>query len=102
MSDGLKGWYGGNLPLWMKASCGLAAGGLGALIGTPADLSLIRMQADNTLPVEQRRNYKHVGDAFVRILREEGFTGLFKGAAPTITRAMALNMGMLASNDQVN
>ena len=29
---------------------GLAAGGLGALIGSPADLSLIRMQADGTLP----------------------------------------------------
>ena len=26
--------------------------------------------------------------------------GLFRGAAPTVTRAMALNMGMLASNDQ--
>ena len=27
--------------------------------------------------------------------------GLFKGAGPTVVRAMALNMGMLASNDQV-
>ena len=37
--------------------CGLAAGGLGALVGSPADLTLIRMQADTNLPVEQRRNY---------------------------------------------
>ncbi|CAD7695527.1 unnamed protein product [Ostreobium quekettii] len=91
---------GQNLPLWMKAACGLTAGGLGALVGTPADLSLIRMQADATLPPEQRRNYKNVLDALVRIMREEGFIGLFRGAAPTVTRAMALNMGMLASNDQ--
>ena len=35
---------GQNLPLWQKASAGLAAGGLGALVGTPADLTLIRMQ----------------------------------------------------------
>lgn len=35
---------GQNLPLWQKAACGLTAGGLGALVGTPADLTLIRMQ----------------------------------------------------------
>ena len=33
-------------------------------------------------------------------MKEEGFGGLFTGAAPTVVRAMALNMGMLASNDQ--
>lgn len=91
---------GQNLPLWQKAVCGLTAGGLGALVGTPADLTLIRMQADNTLPLEQRRNYKGVGDALVRIVREDGVAGLFRGAGPTVVRAMALNMGMLASNDQ--
>lgn len=88
------------IPLYQKALAGLAAGGMGAFVGTPADLTLIRMQADNTLPVEQRRNYKGVGDAFVRIVREDGISGLFRGATPTIYRAMALNMGMLASNDQ--
>lgn len=55
-----------NIPLYQKAFAGLAAGGLGALVGTPADLALIRMQADNTLPVEQRRNYKGVGDALLK------------------------------------
>lgn len=88
------------LPLYQKAGAGLAAGGLGALVGSPADLSLIRMQADSTLPPAQRRNYKGVGDALTRIVREEGAGGLFRGAGPTVVRAMALNMGMLASNDQ--
>ena len=88
------------VPLWQKAACGLAAGGLGALVGNPADLTLLRMQADTTLPAEQRRNYKGVVDAFTRIIREEGLGGLFTGATPTVVRAMALNMGMLASNDQ--
>ncbi|KAF6251457.1 mitochondrial substrate carrier protein [Scenedesmus sp. NREL 46B-D3] len=86
---------GKNLPLWQKAACGLAAGGLGALVGTPADLTLLRMQADNTLPVDQRRNYKGM-----RIVKEDGIAGLFRGGGPTVVRAMALNMGMLASNDQ--
>lgn len=88
------------LPLWEKAALGLTAGGLGALVGSPADLALIRMQADTTLPVEQRRGYKNAGDALIRVVKEEGIGGLFTGAGPTVVRAMALNMGMLASNDQ--
>ncbi len=34
-------------------------------MGSPADLTLIRMQADSTLPMASRRNYKGVGDAMV-------------------------------------
>ena len=89
------------LPLWQKALAGLTAGGLGALVGSPADLSLIRMQSDSTLPPERRRNYKGVGDALTRIVKDDGVAGLFRGAGPTVVRAMSLNMGMLASNDQV-
>jgi hypothetical protein len=59
-------WCAQPLPLWQKAAAGLTAGGLGALVGSPADLTLIRMQADSTLPLESRRNYKGVGDAMVR------------------------------------
>jgi solute carrier family 25 oxoglutarate transporter 11 len=83
-----------------KTVGGLVAGGLGSIIGTPADLALIRMQADSTLPVEQRRNYTGVFNALARITKEEGFTGLFKGCTPVVVRAMALNAGMLASHDQ--
>ena len=91
---------GANLSLAQKAGAGLAAGGLGALVGSPADLSLIRMQADGTLPVDQRRNYRGVGHALMDIVKKDGVGGLFVGAGTTSIRAMALNMGMLASNDQ--
>lgn len=38
---------GGNPPpLWQKAMAGSVAGALGAVIGNPADLTLVRMQAD--------------------------------------------------------
>jgi solute carrier family 25 oxoglutarate transporter 11 len=36
----------------------------------------------------------------MRIVKEDGVAGLFRGGGPTVVRAMALNMGMLASNDQ--
>ncbi|RZS12978.1 hypothetical protein BHM03_00044491 [Ensete ventricosum] len=39
----------------MKAAIGLTAGAIGACVGSPADLALIRMQADATLPAAQRR-----------------------------------------------
>lgn len=91
---------GAPLPLVQKAGAGLAAGGLGAMFGSPADLSLIRMQADKTLPVNERRNYTGVVHALSDIVKKEGVGGLFTGAGTTSIRAMALNMGMLASNDQ--
>lgn len=88
------------LPLWKKAAAGLAAGGVAAAFGNPADLSLIRMQADATLPPEARRNYTGVINALSRIVKEEGVLGLWRGSFPTVLRAMSLNMGMLATNDQ--
>jgi len=88
------------LPFWKKSVAGLLAGGIGCIFGTPADVALIRMQADGKLPLEQRRNYKHVADALVRITREEGVAGLFRGNVPVIIRASSLNLGMLATHDQ--
>ena len=57
-----------TLPFWKTSLCALSAGGIAAVIGNPADLSLVRMQADNLLPEAQRRNYKHVLDAFATIV----------------------------------
>lgn len=90
----------GKLTFAKRAFAGLAAGGLGSVVGNPCDLALIRMQADAGLPAEKRRNYKNVFDALLRISKEEGVIGLWKGCAPTVARAMALNVGMLATYDQ--
>ena len=62
---------GENLSLAQKAGAGLAAGGLGAIVGSPADLSLIRMQADGTLPPYHRRNYKGVAHEFGDIVKKD-------------------------------
>lgn len=58
------------------------------------------MQADSMLPVEERRNYKNVVDAFTRIVKDEGVTSLWKGAVPTMTRAVSLNVAMLVTYDE--
>ncbi|EEA07358.1 carrier protein, putative [Cryptosporidium muris RN66] len=88
------------LPVHTKAMIGLSAGGIAAIIGNPADLSLIRLQTDSTLPPQQRRHYKGVFNAMSRIIKDEGVLSLWRGSTPTVIRAMALNMGMLASFDQ--
>lgn len=58
------------------------------------------LKADSLLPAAERRNYANVFSALYRIAAEEGPLALWKGAGPTVVRAMALNMGMLASYDQ--
>lgn len=90
----------GSISGWKKALCACTAGFLGALIGNPADLALIRMQADTALPVEQRRNYNNVFNAFSRIVKEEGLFSLWRGCEPTVLRAVVLNLGMLAPYDE--
>lgn len=79
----------------------MSAGFVGSLVGNPADLALIRMQADTTLPLEQRRNYKNVFNAFSRIANEEGVLALWRGCTPTVIRAVVLNLAMLAPYDEV-
>jgi len=82
-----------------KVGCSLTAGGIGALVGTPAEVALIRMQADTVCPEAERRGYKNVVDALLRIGREEGLNGFFTGATPTIVRGLSINLGMLMTYD---
>ncbi|KAF4522456.1 hypothetical protein B566_EDAN002540 [Ephemera danica] len=84
----------------MKAALGMTAGMAGAFVGTPAEVALIRMTADGRLPLAERRNYRNVFDALFRITREEGVLTLWRGAIPTMGRAMVVNAAQLASYSQ--
>lgn len=79
-----------------RATAGVLAGGLAAIMGNPADLALIRMQSDGLKPAAERKNYRSVVDALRSITRSEGVAALWSGCAPTVVRAMALNFGQLA------
>lgn len=78
----------------------MCAGVVGAFVGTPAEVALIRMTADGRLPVAERRNYKNVVEALLRITKEEGILTLWRGAVPTMGRAMVVNAAQLASYSQ--
>ncbi|KAG5059204.1 hypothetical protein AAZX31_01G023500 [Glycine max] len=90
----------GTMPLGKKIEAGLIAGGIGAAVGNPADVAMVRMQADGRLPPAQRRNYKSVVDAITRMAKQEGVTSLWRGSSLTVNRAMLVTASQLASYDQ--
>jgi len=91
---------GGVLPLHHKIAAGLIAGGIGAAVGNPADVAMVRMQADGRLPLAERRNYRSVGDAIGRMARDEGVRSLWRGSSLTVNRAMIVTASQLATYDQ--
>ncbi|KAM3344725.1 mitochondrial uncoupling protein 5 [Capsicum galapagoense] len=89
-----------NMPLGKKIVAGLIAGGIGAAVGNPADVAMVRMQADGRLPPAQRRNYKSVVDAITQMTKNEGVTSLWRGSSLTVNRAMLVTASQLASYDE--
>lgn len=91
---------GQQLPFYKKALAGLSSGALGAIVGNPCDLTLVRMQADLVLPPERRSNYANFFHAVYRIIRDEGVLVLWRGTLPTVYRGMAMNVGMMSTYEQ--
>lgn len=89
-----------KLPITKKIVAGLIAGSVGAAVGNPADVAMVRMQADGRLPIEQRRNYKSVVDAISQMSKQEGIASLWRGSALTVNRAMIVTASQLATYDQ--
>lgn len=83
-----------------KAALGMTAGACGAFVGTPAEVTLIRMTADGRLPKAEQRGYSNAFNAIVRIAQEEGITALWRGVIPTMGRACVVNAAQLASYSQ--
>ncbi|XP_063537526.1 mitochondrial 2-oxoglutarate/malate carrier protein-like [Cydia strobilella] len=84
----------------LKMLIGMTAGGIGALVGNPAEVALVRMTADGRLPPEKRRNYAHVFNALGRMISEEGAGTLLRGASATVSRAAVVNGAQLSSYAQ--
>lgn len=66
----------------------MAAGAFGSLLSSPADLVMLRMQADGRLPPEARRNYRNPFHAMGQIVAKGGVLSLWEGCGPNINRAM--------------
>jgi len=89
------------VPLWKKVVAGSASGAISSIIANPTDLVKIRMQADGMAGTQGSRNYGGLLWAFIRIAKEEGILGLWKGVGATCGRATALSAVELASYDDI-
>lgn len=89
-----------DIPFIQKILIAGFSGGLGGVVGTPADLVNVRMQNDSKLPLDQRRNYKHCLEALVRIYKQEGPTRLMAGTTMASSRGMLVTIGQLAFYDE--
>uniref|UniRef100_A0A7S4FPL8 Mitochondrial carrier protein n=1 Tax=Eutreptiella gymnastica TaxID=73025 RepID=A0A7S4FPL8_9EUGL len=74
-----------NLP--QKLVSGGLAGALAGGVACPADVVLVRMQADGNLPAHLKRGYRNVLHGLYCIVTQEGLTSLFRGLGPLLTRA---------------
>ena len=79
------------------AIAGALAGAAGGLVGNPADVVLVRMQADATKPAAERYGYKNCVDGLVKIVRSEGVGALARGLTPNVVRASLMNASQLGS-----
>ncbi|KAJ5777356.1 hypothetical protein N7520_000602 [Penicillium odoratum] len=76
-----------------------ASGFTGAIFGTPSDIANVRMQNDRSLPVQNRRNYKNVFDAWIQMKRHEGWRSFTQGLWPNCFRSGIMTASQLASYD---
>lgn len=87
--------------IWSRLLAGCVSGATAALISCPAEVSLVRISNDNTLPLGERRNYKGVFDAFRRIAAEEGPKAFFNGSGPFVNRAILVGCVQVGTYDQL-
>ena len=99
MRDEYKLKY-GSVDFLGRMGCGMLSGGIAAFISCPTEVTLVRLSNDSTLPVESRRNYTGVTNAFSRIMKEEGGAAFFRGAGPFVNRAMMVGAVQVGTNDQ--
>lgn len=91
----------GHVPFHKKLQYAMTAALSGALVGTPADMTMIRRQSDLSLPPAERRNYKNVFEAMYRIVRTEGVFALWTGLPYATVRVMAVSCSQLTTFEEV-
>lgn len=91
---------GDSPPLNGKLLLAGGAGAIGAFFATPAELSLVRMSADNKQPIEKRRGYSNVFNCITRIAKEEGLLAIYRGAGTTLLRAFVISAFLTGGTSQ--
>eukprot|EP01059_Diplonema_ambulator_P023588 TRINITY_DN390_c0_g6_i1.p1 TRINITY_DN390_c0_g6~~TRINITY_DN390_c0_g6_i1.p1 ORF type:complete len:320 (+),score=68.68 TRINITY_DN390_c0_g6_i1:48-962(+) len=104
VNDLLQGMMGkgkgkADINVFKKMVSSAMAGATAACFSCPADLVLVRMQADGKLPVEQRRGYRNVFHGIRSIIKDEGATQLYRGLRPLVVRGCLVTAGQFTTYD---
>lgn len=89
----------GAPPAWKMAVAGSCAGGIAGVLGNPAELMMVRMQADRGKPEGQRYNYRNSVQGLYRMAADEGIKSWFRGVVPNGIRSVLMNASQLGSYD---
>eukprot|EP01062_Namystynia_karyoxenos_P066355 TRINITY_DN60307_c0_g1_i1.p1 TRINITY_DN60307_c0_g1~~TRINITY_DN60307_c0_g1_i1.p1 ORF type:complete len:359 (+),score=108.94 TRINITY_DN60307_c0_g1_i1:82-1077(+) len=91
-------------PVWKRFAAGLCSGATAAWVANPLDLLKVRMQAQAAganAAVGYQHGYRGVADGLRRVAREEGVTGMWKGATASVTRLGAGSASQLTVYTQL-
>lgn len=100
-----------NPSMLRKMSAGLLSGAVSSAFVTPVDRVMIKQFVESGcthpttgafstgLYVSKTPSYTGTVDLFGKILRSDGFTGLYRGWEPTVARAALITMGLTVSYD---
>ncbi|KAJ7748527.1 mitochondrial carrier [Mycena maculata] len=75
------------------------AGGLGGIVGNPADIILVRMTSDSMRPPDKRYGYSNAVTGLFSLAKEEGIRGLGRGLGTNTARAVLMNASQVGSYD---
>ncbi|XP_047032443.1 mitochondrial 2-oxoglutarate/malate carrier protein-like [Helicoverpa zea] len=81
-----------------KLLIGVYAGLVGAFVGCPSEIVLVRMMADG--PVDPYRRYRSLIDAFTKIWQTEGACTLWRGALLTMSRSAVISVSQIGTYSQ--
>lgn len=90
----------GDISGFKRLFYSLFSGFCGALVGSPIDIAMVRLQSEHALPVEQRRNYRHVFHAISSIARNEGVGTLWRGFTGFALRVMAATSAQIVTFEE--
>ncbi|KZT50824.1 mitochondrial carrier [Calocera cornea HHB12733] len=88
-----------DMPMWKLIFSGCSAGAIAGLVGNPAEIILVRMQADRAKPPELQLHYKNALQGLGRMVKDEGLSSTFRGLGPNVVRTILMNGSQLAAYD---
>ncbi|KZO94400.1 putative DIC1-mitochondrial dicarboxylate carrier protein [Calocera viscosa TUFC12733] len=88
-----------DMPMWKLIFSGCSAGAIAGLVGNPAEIILVRMQADKAKPIEQQLHYRNALQGLGKMVKDEGALSTFRGLGPNVVRTILMNGSQLAAYD---